>query len=70
MPDLRQWTDEAKKYLREVRGELRKVVWPDRRQTAVLTSVVILSSALVAVLIWAFDRLVSSLMLLLLGSGR
>ncbi|BDG62158.1 preprotein translocase subunit SecE [Caldinitratiruptor microaerophilus] len=67
MEKLRQWIEDAKKYLREVRGELRKVVWPDRRQTTVLTSVVILSSALVAVIIWAFDKLVSGLMLLLLG---
>lgn len=67
MEKLRQWIEDTKRYLREVRGELRKVVWPDRRQTTVLTSVVILSSALVAVIIWAFDKLVSGLMLLLLG---
>ncbi len=53
-------------YLREVRGELRRVQWPDRMQTVRLTSVVIVSSAAIAVIIWGFDNLVSSLMKLVL----
>jgi preprotein translocase subunit SecE len=58
------------RYLREVRTELRRVVWPDRRQTVVYTGVVILSVVAVALLIWVVDAVLSeALRLLLFGSG-
>jgi preprotein translocase subunit SecE len=58
------------KYLREVRTELKKVVWPDRRQTVVYTGVVIISVVAVALVIWVVDAVLSeALKLLLFGSG-
>lgn len=58
------------KYFREVRTELKKVVWPDRRQTVVYTGVVIISVVAVALVIWVVDALLSeALKLLLFGSG-
>lgn len=63
---MREVIGNAGDYLREVRGELRRVQWPDRMQTVRLTSVVIVSSAVVSVIIWGFDNLVSSLMKLAL----
>ncbi len=58
------------KYLREVRTELKKVVWPDRRQTVVYTGVVIMSVVAVALVIWVVDAVLSeALKLLLFGSG-
>ena len=49
------------KYLHEVRVELRKVVWPTRRQTVVFTLVVIVSVLFVAALMWAFDTVLNLL---------
>ena len=43
------------KFLRDVRAELRKVVWPSRRETMVYTTVVLVSVAIVASIIWVAD---------------
>ena len=48
------------RFAKEVRAELRRVVWPDRRTTALYTSVVVLSVALVAVLIWIVDSILAA----------
>ncbi|MBC7340300.1 MAG: preprotein translocase subunit SecE [Firmicutes bacterium] len=42
-------------YFRETRLEMRKVVWPSRRETVVYTLVVVAATAVVGVLIWVFD---------------
>jgi len=58
------------RYLREARAELRKVTWPDRRQTVVYTGVVIVSVVVVALVIWVVDAVLSeALKLLLFGGG-
>jgi len=54
------------RYLREVRAELRKVVWPDRRQTVIYTGVVLISVVAVALLIWVVDALLSQVLSLFL----
>jgi len=41
---------------------MRKVVWPDRRQTTVFTVVVIGLTAMIALLIWGFDSLLNVLL--------
>jgi len=43
------------KFLREVRAELRKVLWPNRKETVVFTSVVVASVALVAAIFSLLD---------------
>ena len=43
------------KWFREMRSELKKVVWPDGKTTAKNTGTVILCSLGVGVLIWVFD---------------
>lgn len=43
------------KWFREMRSELRKVVWPDGKTTAKNTGTVILCSLGVGVFIWVFD---------------
>ncbi|MDQ7793399.1 MAG: preprotein translocase subunit SecE [bacterium] len=50
------------RFMREVRAELKKVVWPDRRETAVYTVVVLASVAVVALTIWVVDNVVSGLL--------
>lgn len=57
----------VKKYLQEVRNELRRVVWPDRQQTLVFTLVVIISVLFVALLIWAIDWVLGGILNLILG---
>jgi preprotein translocase subunit SecE len=47
----------AKKFLREVKLELKKVTWPTRQQLAIYSAVVLFAVIVVAVLIWAFDSL-------------
>jgi preprotein translocase SecE subunit len=42
-------------YLKNVRGELAHVVWPNRRQAVIHTFLIILISALVALVITGFD---------------
>ncbi len=53
-------------FLREVRSELRKVVWPTRRETLLFTSVVVVSVAVVAVAIWVIDSTFSQVLRLIL----
>ena len=50
----RTW-GKVKKYFRELRSELKKVVWPDGKTTAKNTGTVILCSLGVGVFIWVFD---------------
>ncbi|AEW03831.1 preprotein translocase, SecE subunit [Sulfobacillus acidophilus DSM 10332] len=45
------------KYLREVRSELRKVVWPTPRQTVSYTGFVVAFTALVGLIIAGLDAL-------------
>lgn len=47
----------AKKFLREVRGELKKVTWPTRRELIAYTLVVFIAVLLVAFLIWGMDTI-------------
>jgi preprotein translocase subunit SecE len=44
-----------KKFFREVRAELKKVSWPNRKELASYTGVVFVSVIIVAVMIWLID---------------
>jgi preprotein translocase subunit SecE len=50
---------------REVRSEMKKVVWPTREETVRLTIVVIVVSAVISVILFAADSLFQTLLLLL-----
>ncbi len=50
------------RFVRDVRAEMRKVVWPDRRQTTAFTIVVLASTAFIALLIWGFDSVLNLLL--------
>ena len=54
------------KYLRETRGELRKVTWPTRKEAWRLTWIVLAVTAVFAGFLWAFDALFSNSLRLLL----
>jgi preprotein translocase subunit SecE len=45
------------RYIRETRGELRKVTWPTREEAWRLTAIVLGVTAAFAVFLWAVDSL-------------
>lgn len=49
------------RWLREMRSELKKVVWPDKKTTAKNTAVVIVCVLVVGVFIWGFDWIANNL---------
>ncbi|MBT9176496.1 MAG: Protein translocase subunit SecE [Firmicutes bacterium] len=58
---------ELTKFLREVRGEMRKVVWPTRQQTVNYTLVVVAAVVLVAGLISITDAAFGAVIRRILG---
>ncbi len=46
-----------KKWFREMRSELKKVIWPTPKQTAKNTGVALVVMAISAVVIWGFDEI-------------
>ncbi len=61
------WVDTARSYLREVVFELKKVVWPSRKETLGSTAVVLTIVGLVAVFLGIVDLILSRLVKLLVG---
>ena len=49
------------KYFRELRSELKKVVWPTPKQVLKSTLIVIASVLIVGIFIWVFDFVAQSL---------
>lgn len=47
--------DKMSTYFRGVRSELKKVIWPDRKELMNYTGVVIFISVLVAVIVYILD---------------
>lgn len=45
----------TQKFFKEVRSELRKVSWPNRKTLVSYSSVVVASVAVVSFIVWAFD---------------
>ena len=54
-------------WFREMRGELKKVVWPDRQTVAKNTGTVLLCSLCVGACIWVFDFAATSLVKMILA---
>jgi preprotein translocase subunit SecE len=55
---------------REVRSEMKKVVWPTREETIRLTAVVIALSAIISVVLFSADALFQVLLALLQGAVK
>ena len=47
----------VKKWFREMRSELKKVIWPTPKDTAKKTGVALVVMAISAVVIWGFDEI-------------
>ena len=54
-------------FLREVRGELRRVHWPSRSEVASYSLVVLVAVTLLTALVFAFDQAFGSLVLWIFG---
>ena len=61
------WMETAKEYLREVSFELRKVVWPSRKETMGSTAVVLVIVGLSASFLGVVDFVLSRLVRFLVG---
>ena len=65
--------EEAKKkrdrglWFREMKSELKKVVWPDRKTVIANTGTVLLCSLVIGACIWIFDGVAGSAVQMILG---
>jgi len=48
------------RYIRETRGEIRKVTWPTRRESWRLTAIVLGVTVATAIFLWFFDTIFST----------
>jgi len=56
----------VKRFLREVRAELKKVSWPDKKELSAYTVVVFISVLVVAVVIWIIDTAFTDILKILI----
>ncbi|MHC1726291.1 MAG: preprotein translocase subunit SecE [Syntrophobacteraceae bacterium] len=61
------WIDTTRQYLREVVYELRKVVWPSRKETLGSTAVVLVIVALSSSFLGVIDFILSRLVRIIVG---
>ena len=54
-------------FLRQVKQEVAKITWPTRKETAQMTSVVIVVSLMLAAFFWIVDSLSKALVGIILG---
>ena len=57
----------AKQFLREVRGELRKVVWPNRKEVTSYTIVVLVTTLVLVGIVWGMDEVIRRAVINTLG---
>ena len=55
------------KYFRELKSELKKVIWPDKKTVMKNTGTVLLCSLVIGVCIWVFDFVAVSAVQMLIG---
>lgn len=55
------------KYVKGVRSEVKKVVWPNKNELIKYTGLVLLISFIVALIIFLFDGLISRILSLIIG---
>ena len=67
MAEEKKVSKDRGKWFREMRSELKKVVWPNASTTAKNTGTVLLCSLVVGACIWLFDYVAVSAVRLLIG---
>ena len=66
MNRIKQFFEKTKRFFRELRAELRKVVWPTRKETMQYTMIVVSTVAAVSLFIWVIDSVFSGLLRLII----
>ncbi len=56
-------------FVRDARTEVRKVVWPTRKETVQTTLIVLAAVCVVALFLWGVDAILTVAMRALLGNG-
>lgn len=59
---IKDWGSGVTGYFRNVRGELKKVQWPNKRETTVYSLLVVVFTVFVTLLIWLIDTIFSTLL--------
>ncbi len=59
-----------KKFFKDVRGECKKVVWPDAKTVLKSTGIVLLCVAVLGVIIWLIDTGLSEIVKLLVNAAK
>ncbi|MEX0952942.1 MAG: preprotein translocase subunit SecE [Nitriliruptoraceae bacterium] len=54
-------------FLREVRSELKKVAWPNRREVASYTVVVLVTTFVLVLIVWGMDEVIRRAVINTLG---
>jgi len=57
------------KFIREVRQEVGKVVWPTRKETMVSTAMVLVLVVIAALFFWFIDSIIAAAVRFVLGLG-
>jgi preprotein translocase subunit SecE len=56
------WWGRSRRFLAEVRNEMGRVTWPNRKEVYATTIVVILTSILFGVYLWVIDLVLNGIM--------
>ena len=59
MADVKQWVQSTKDYINELKLEMKRVTWPNRKQVEGTTAVVIFSVFAFAAYFWVVDGILS-----------
>jgi preprotein translocase subunit SecE len=60
MADVKSWIQGTKDYINELKVEMRRVTWPNRKQVEGTTAVVIFSVFAFAAYFWIVDGILSA----------
>ncbi len=60
MADAKNWVQGVKDYVNELKLEMRRVTWPNRKQVESTTAVVIISVFAFAAYFWVVDGLLQA----------
>lgn len=58
------------KYLRDLRSELKKVVWPSKQKVINNTAVVVVGMGISGIVIWGIDSGLAALLKLAINTGK
>jgi preprotein translocase subunit SecE len=69
MQSLKSLPERTSSFLRDVRSEMRKVVWPSRAEVQATTTVVILTVFIFAAYFWLVDNIIGRAVEAVLGAA-